>query len=271
MKSTKSFSARDIMGSKGIKPLVMVTAYDALMASMCEESGCLDMLLVGDSLGNVVAGQTSTLPVTLDDILYHARCVRRGASSMFLVADLPFMTYPYPRDRALEAICRVMQDTGVQAVKMEGASPAILELVEQSVQMGAPVMGHIGLTPQQQAIDGLRRKGRSEAEAQALLEQGLALQAAGVFALVLECIQQDVAATITRTLRIPTIGIGSGPRCDGQVLVYSDLLGLTRDPPPFVKPLANMRHMVMETLRAFKSQVEAAGQVSTHAPPKISH
>lgn len=207
-------------------PLVMVTAYDYPGALHAQNAG-VDLLLVGDSLGNVVLGYDSTAPVTLNDIIHHARAARRGAPDTFLIADLPFGTYHTGVTDAMRHAVRVIQETGADAVKLEGASPEILEVITTLTRNGIPVMGHVGLTPQTAtAQGGLRVQGRDGAGAQAVLDTAQAVQDAGAFALVLEVIPARLARVITSRLHIPTIGIGAGPHCKGQVLVTHDLLGV---------------------------------------------
>jgi 3-methyl-2-oxobutanoate hydroxymethyltransferase len=250
-------TARQITKQKGRQKLTVLTCYDALTAQIFNENNELDMLLVGDSLGNVVCGESSTVPVTLDQIIYHAKLVRRGAPNLFLVGDLPFMTYPFPEAQSLENIKRLIQETRVEAVKLEGASQPILNVIEKSVLMGCAVMGHIGVTPQQVNKVGYRRQGKNNLEKTKLLNEAKDLEQAGVFALVLECVESDIAGEITRTLNVPTIGIGSGNYCDGQVWVTPDLLGLVTEPPPFMKPLGNLRSQIQETTQEYIKRVHA--------------
>jgi 3-methyl-2-oxobutanoate hydroxymethyltransferase len=219
--------------------IVMVTAYDATFARMLDEGGA-DALLVGDSLGMVVQGLPSTLPVTVDDILYHTRAVARGARRAHIVADMPFMSYQVSPEDALRNAGPLLSEGGAHAVKLEGgraAAPAIRRIVAA----GIPVMGHVGLTPQSvHAMGGFKVQGRTEEAAEQVLGEARAVVEAGAYALVLEGIPDDLAGRITRELPIPTIGIGAGPACDGQVLVCYDLLGLTPDRTPrFVKQYDN--------------------------------
>ncbi|MFC4452778.1 3-methyl-2-oxobutanoate hydroxymethyltransferase [Deinococcus sonorensis] len=208
------------------EPLVMVTAYDYPGAMHAQQAG-VDLLLVGDSLGNVVLGYDSTAPVTLDDIIHHARAARRGAPETFLVADMPFGTYHTGVTDAMRHAVRVIQQTGADAVKMEGSSPEVLEATRTLTRNGVPVMGHVGLLPQTAtAQGGMKVQGRDEAGARQVLEAALSVQEAGAFAVVLEVIPARLARVITERLHIPTIGIGAGPHCRGQVLVTHDLLGV---------------------------------------------
>ena len=236
--------------------LVVVTAYDALFARLVEDGG-VDALLVGDSVGNVVAGYDTTLQVTLDQMIYHASAVRRGSSRALLVADMPFLTYQVSEASALRNCGRMMQETGVQAVKMEGGSPELASTVRALVRVGIPVMGHLGFTPQSEhALGGPRVQGRRPDSAAALVEAARRLEDAGAFAVVLELIPAALAATVTEALRIPTIGIGAGPSCDGQVLVLHDMLGLNdRFTPRYLKHYATLATDVRSAIRAFGDEV----------------
>ncbi|MCO6453628.1 MAG: 3-methyl-2-oxobutanoate hydroxymethyltransferase [Caldilineales bacterium] len=213
------------------EPIVMLTAYDYTSAKLAAHAG-VDLLLVGDSLGMVIQGYETTLPVTLDDIIYHTRAVVRGAPATLVVADMPFMTYQVSPEQALTNAGRVMQESGAQAVKLEGGQ-AMAETVRRLVEVGIPVMGHIGLTPQSvNQLGGWRVQGRNPAEAERLIADALALEAAGAFGIVLELVPIELAAAITARLTIPTIGIGAGPHCDGQVQVFHDIIGLFEDFQP---------------------------------------
>ncbi|HZV51710.1 MAG TPA: 3-methyl-2-oxobutanoate hydroxymethyltransferase [Candidatus Dormibacteraeota bacterium] len=233
----------------------MLTAYDYPTARMAEEAG-IPVLLVGDSLGNVVLGYPTTVFVTLEDVLHHARAVARGASSALLVGDLPFMSYQPSLERAITSAGRLVQEGGMHAVKLEGAGPS-LEVVRRLTQIGIPVMAHLGLTPQSvHALGGFRVQARTEEAAERLLQDACELEAAGAFSLVLEAVPAEVAERVTAALRIPTIGIGAGPHCDGQVLVAHDLLGLTRGRTPrFVKRYADLGDQAVEAMRAFAREV----------------
>ncbi|GBF05764.1 3-methyl-2-oxobutanoate hydroxymethyltransferase, panB [Deinococcus aerius] len=240
------------------EPLVMVTAYDYPGGRHAEAAG-VDLILVGDSLGNVVLGYDSTAPVTLDDMIHHARAVRRGAKDTFLVVDLPFGTYHTGVTDAMRSAVRVIQETGADAVKMEGSSPEVLEVVSVLSRNGVPVMGHVGLMPQTAtAQGGLKVQGRDEESARRTLEGALALEAAGAFAVVLEAIPARLARLITERLRIPTIGIGAGVHCRGQVLVYHDLLGLYEgDEKKLAKRYAELGKGAREAISAYAREVRA--------------
>lgn len=220
--------------------ITMLTAYDATMARLLDAAG-IDVLLVGDSLGMVVLGYEDTIPVTMDDMLHHTRAVVRGARRSLVVADLPFLTYHASESEAIRNAGRLMQEGGASAVKMEGGT-AIAQTVRRIVDAGIPVMGHIGLTPQSvRAVGGFRYTGRTPEEADRLLTDARAVQDAGAFAVVLECMAGDAAARITSELKIPTIGIGAGALCDGQVLVSYDMAGLFEGfTPRFVKRYADL-------------------------------
>ena len=206
----------------------MVTAYDYTAARIADAAG-IPIILVGDSLGMVVLGYDSTIPVTMDDMVRHTRMVSRGASDALIVADLPFMAYQVDANEAMRNAGRLMQEGGAHTVKMEGGV-AIADTVRRIVDAGAPVMGHIGLTPQSvNALGGYRVQGRTRATARRLLDDAVALQDAGAYSVVLECVPSPLARIITERLSIPTIGIGAGPDCDGQVQVFHDMLGLFSD------------------------------------------
>jgi len=205
------------------EPISVLTAYDYPSAKLAEEAG-IDVILVGDSLGNVVLGYDTTLPVTLEDMIYHSRAVRRGAQNTFIVTDLPFMAYRISAGDTLRNAGRIMQETGVQAVKMEGGADIAHE-VDTCVRAGIPVMGHIGLTPQSvHQIGGYKVQGKEDADVRRLIEDAKALEQAGAFAVVLELVTDQAAKAVSEQLSIPTIGIGAGTNCDGQVLVYHDIL-----------------------------------------------
>jgi 3-methyl-2-oxobutanoate hydroxymethyltransferase len=250
--TVRDFIARKANGEK----LVVVTAYDALFGRLVDESG-VDAVLVGDSLGNVVAGLDSTLPVTLDQMIYHARMARRGVERALLIVDMPFLTYQVGTERALLNGGRMMQETEAQALKLEGASPSILDVVRALTSIGIPVMGHLGFTPQSvHALGGYRVQGREEAAAQRLVEDARALEEAGVFSIVLELMPAAVAARVTEAVSVPTIGIGAGAGCDGQVLVLPDLLGLNdRFTPKFLKRYASLAEDVRSAIGKFGEDV----------------
>lgn len=254
---TRRLTTRDIRAKKRSgEKLAMLTAYDHVTAGLLDQAG-IDMLLVGDSLGNVVLGYETTIPVTLDDMIRHAAAVQRGSRQALVVCDLPFGAATDP-DTALRSAVAVMQHSGVQAIKIEGgvaAAPIVRRLVEQ----GIAVMAHIGLTPQSvHQLGGYYRHGKSEDAAQALIDAAKALEAAGAFAIVLEMVVPELAADITAMLEIPTIGIGSGPDCAGQVLVLNDLIGLGLKPPPsFAKPKADVATIVRDAASAYIAEVKA--------------
>ncbi|MEJ7809249.1 MAG: 3-methyl-2-oxobutanoate hydroxymethyltransferase [Gemmatimonadaceae bacterium] len=255
----KVVSVRDFVTRKGAgEKLVLTTAYDALFGRLVDEAG-VDAILVGDSLGNVIAGHSSTLPVTLDDMIYHAMAVRRGVTRAMLIVDLPFLTYQVSAEQALENCGRVMRETGAQAVKMEGGGDDVLRAIRAVVGVGVPVMGHLGFTPQSvHAIGGFRVQGRSTADAERIVAQARKLEEAGVFALVLELLPSSLAAEVTSAVSVPTIGIGAGAACDGQVLVLHDLLGLNdRFTPKFLKRYASMADEVRSAVSDYRDDVRA--------------
>jgi len=235
--------------------IVMLTAYDASMARLLDRAG-VDVLLVGDSLGMVIMGCENTLPVTLEAMLHHVRAVRRGARRALVVADMPFMSYQVSVAEAVRNAGRLIQEGGASAVKLEGGRP-VLDVVRRLTEIGIPVMGHLGLVPQSvHQLGGFRPRARDEREAERLLEEARELEQAGAFALVLESIPAEVARSVTQALSIPTIGIGAGPHCDGQVLVSYDVFGLYEGPlPPFVKQYARLGELMVEAARAYAEDV----------------
>ena len=234
--------------------IAVLTAYDYLFARLVDGAG-VDVVLVGDSLGQVVLGLDSTLPVTLDDMIHHARAVRRGVERALLVVDLPFLTYQVSREDAVRNAGRVLQETCASAVKLEGGSPAIAETVRTLVEAGIPVMGHLGFTPQSQHTLGVRVQAKEAACARRLIEDALALEAAGAFAVVLELVPAELAAEVTKRLRVPTIGIGAGAGCDGQVQVWHDLLGLFETSPRHARRYAEIGAAIESAIRAYASDV----------------
>jgi 3-methyl-2-oxobutanoate hydroxymethyltransferase len=248
----RDFHLRRERGEK----LVMVAAYDAIFARLADDAG-VDAVLVGDSLGNVVAGLDSTLPVTLDQMIYHGAAVRRGLRRAMLVVDMPFLTYQVSAEDAVRNCGRVMQETGAQAVKLEGSGPRAEAAVRAVTEVGVPVMGHLGFTPQSvHALGGARVQGREEAAAEALLEGALRLQEAGAFSIVLELVPAALAARVTEALSIPTIGIGAGASCSGQVLVMHDLLGFTEGfSPRYLRRYATMAEEARDAVKRFGADV----------------
>jgi 3-methyl-2-oxobutanoate hydroxymethyltransferase len=247
---------RDIqrMKDKGER-IPMLTAYDYTTAQMIDAAG-IPMILVGDSLGMVVLGYSSTVPVTLDDIIHHTKPVVRGAQRALIVGDMPFLTYTSP-EQALQTAGRLLQEAGCQAVKLEGGA-AVVSSVARLVAAGIPVMGHLGFTPQSVNTLGMRVQGRSVAAARQLIEDARALQAAGAFAVVLELVPEQLARAVTERLHIPTIGIGAGAGCDGQVQVVHDMLGLYNDfVPKHTKRYRSLGDEIRAAVRDYASEVRA--------------
>jgi 3-methyl-2-oxobutanoate hydroxymethyltransferase len=250
------------------EPVTMVTAYDYPTARMADEAG-FDAILVGDSLAMVVLGHPDTLAVTMDEMLHHARAVRRGASRALLIGDMPFMSYQADEAEALRNAGRFVKEAGMEAVKLEGGR-AMAPAVRRIVRAGIPVQGHLGLTPQSvNALGGFKVQGRTAAAARSLLEDALALEDAGCFSLVLESVPDRVAALITDRVSIPTIGIGAGAGTSGQVLVLHDVLGLfDRFTPRFVKRYAELGEAARAALEAFRADVQArAFPAAQHSYP----
>lgn len=236
------------------RSIVALTAWDYSIARLLDAAG-VDLILVGDSLGMVALGYETTLPVTLDEMIHHAKAVRRGVKQALVVCDLPFLSYQESVQQAIHSAGRVLKETGVQAVKVEGGYPVMAETVARMVQAGIPVLGHVGLTPQSVHQLGWRQQGKTPAAAEGIMAQAIALQQAGAFAVVLEHIPADLAAKITEKLQIPTIGIGAGKHCDGQVLVTADLLGLSEKLPPFAKAYANLQETITQAVQNFGTEV----------------
>ncbi len=244
--------ARKSSGQK----IAMLTAYDATMARLLDEGGA-DILLVGDSVGMVVQGLPNTLPVTLDEICYHSRAVARGTRRAQIVGDMPFMSFQVSSEKALEAAGKLMKEGAAEAVKLEGGED-VAEHVHRIVRAGIPVMGHVGLTPQSvHAMGGFRVQGKTEDDAERVLRDARTLEEAGAYAIVLEGIPADLAQRITEHVSVPTIGIGAGPHCDGQVLVCYDFLGMFRDlQPKFVKRFAELGEAVVQATRDYVDEVQ---------------
>jgi 3-methyl-2-oxobutanoate hydroxymethyltransferase len=237
------------------RKIVALTAYDALFAHLLDQAG-VDIVLVGDSVNTVLAGQDTTLSATLEQMIYHGRMVRAGVERALVIVDLPFLSYQVSVEEAKRNAGRVMQLTGANGVKLEGGR-AMQATVRALVEIGIPVMGHIGYTPQSvHALGGARVQGRGEQAAERILADAQALEEAGAFAVVLELMPSDVAARVSQALTIPTIGIGSGPACDGQVLVLHDMLGLNeRFQAKFVKAYADLAEQVRAAVRQYAEEV----------------
>jgi len=250
--TVRTLAARKRRGER----IAMLTAYDFAFARIFDQSG-IDVLLVGDSLGNVVQGHATTLPVTLDEMVYHTRLVTRGCRRALVVGDMPFGSYQVSPEDAVRSAIRFVKEGGAQAVKLEGGV-AMAETIARITRAEIPVMGHVGLTPQAvHRMGGFRVQGRGADEASRVLADAEAVQQAGAFAVVLEGMPAELAAEITRKLEIPTIGIGAGPHCDGQVLVLHDMLGLNDWTPSFVKQYADLGAAAARAARAFAEDVAA--------------
>ncbi len=235
------------------RSIVALTAWDYAIAQILDAAG-IDLILVGDSMAAVL-GYETTLPITLEEMLHHAASVRLGVKQALLVVDLPFLTYQESISQAIHSAGRVLKETGAQAVKMEGGYPRMIETVKSVVEAGIPVMGHVGLTPQSVHQLGLRQQGKTPGDGERILDQAIALEQAGAFSLVLEHIPAELAKHITQKLTIPTIGIGAGLNCDGQVLVTADVLGLSLKQPPFSKSYANLQEIITKAVQDFSVEV----------------
>ena len=235
------------------KKICVLTAWDAISSSMVEASGA-DVLLVGDSLGMVVLGHSTTLPVTLDQMLHHTKAVCRGfckplSKQPLVVCDLPFLSYQCGEDKAVEAAGTLLKNSCASAVKLEGAEPETLSVIQRLIRMGIPVMGHLGLTPQSVHQLGYKSQARDKESQDKILEDSRRLQESGCFAIVLEHVPGEIATRLKKDLTIPVIGIGAGSDCDGQVIVTADLLGLSIQQPPFAKPLLPGRELCIDALK----------------------
>ena len=257
-------------------PISVLTAWDALSGAVVAEAGA-DAVLVGDSLAMVVLGHATTLPVTLDEMLHHTRAVGRGVAAVcgpqqqpLLITDLPFLSYQCNPDEAVAAAGRVLKETPAAAVKLEGAEPETLAVINRMVRSGIPVMGHIGLTPQSVHRLGYRRQGTDPASQERLCRQAHALAEAGCFALVLEHVPDALADRLRRELDVPVIGIGAGTNCDGQVRVTADLLGLTPQQPPFSPPLVQGRQLAVQALQRWIAEQRHPTTPATGAAPHCS-
>lgn len=265
------FSRKSSKDNK-FKPISAITAYDFTFARLIDETE-IDIILIGDSLASVIQGQPNTLPVTLEEMIYHAKCVCKAVGRALTVADMPFLSYQISKERALEGAGRLLKETGVASVKLEGGIN-IADTIEHLVKFDIPVMGHVGLTPQSyHRMGGHRVQGRlhdsenqSAGSYERLIEDALAVEKAGAFALVVECVPVDLAREITDKVSIPTIGIGAGSSCDGQILVMHDLLGLEdRKKPKFVKNYANMASLVKDSISQYVQEVQS------HTYPSAEH
>ena len=246
-----------IMMKENGEKISMLTAYDASFASLIDATG-IEIILVGDSLGNVLLGYDSTVPVTMEEMLHHCKAVRRGTSKAFLVGDMPFMSYQVTQSESVANAGRFLKEAGCDAVKLEGGTE-VCDTVKAIVRAGIPVMGHIGLTPQTASqLGGYKVQGRDADSARILLQSARDLEQAGAFSLVLECIPAQLSEAITKTISIPTIGIGAGKHCDGQVLVTHDMVGMfEKFIPSFVKQYAHLASQIREAIATYKKEVKS--------------
>jgi 3-methyl-2-oxobutanoate hydroxymethyltransferase len=253
--AVRPIRVRDLLEKKRNRErIVMLTVYDATMARLLDRAG-IDVFLVGDSLGMVIEGHDTTLPVTLDAMLHHTQAVARGTKRAFVVADMPFLTYQVTVSEAVRNGGRLIQEGGAAAVKLEGGR-AVLEVIERLVDAGVPVMGHLGLMPQHvHELSGFRMQAKEPRDADRLIEEARMIEQAGAFSLVLESIPDEVAACVTAEVGIPTIGIGAGPHCDGQVLVCYDAFGLNEAVPPFAKQYAHLGRLMVDAAKEYAAEV----------------
>lgn len=262
---SRAVTVRDIRDRKGKEPVVVVTAYDVLFGRLVDQAG-VDIVLVGDSAGNVVAGFETTLPVTLDHMIYHGAAVCRGVSRALVAVDMPFLTYQIDTELALANAGRLLVETGAQAVKLEGGTERIAATIARLVEIGIPVIGHLGFTPQSVNAIGIRVQGREAEDEERILAEAKRLDEAGAFAIVLELMPAKLAERITESVSAVTIGIGAGPACDGQVLVLPDMLGLNEGfSPRFLKRYANLAETVRDAVRTYGDDVRQ------HRYPSADH
>jgi 3-methyl-2-oxobutanoate hydroxymethyltransferase len=268
----RKVTAPDLRARKGNgPPIAMVTAYDYTMARLVDEAG-VDMILVGDSLGMVVQGLANTIPVTLDEICYHGRAVARGLARAHVVGDMPFMSYQVSPVQAVESAGKLMKDGMFESVKLEGGED-FAEHVARIVRAGIPVVGHVGLLPQSvHALGGFKVQGRGDEAAEKIVRDAIAIEQAGAFAIVLEAVPPDVAERITAEVSVPTIGIGAGPACDGQVLVCTDLLGMVRGhQPKFAKRFAEIGDAIVGAVRSYVDEVQTGTFPAREHQYKANH
>ena len=236
------------------KSIAALTASDYAIAKLLDKAG-VDLILVGDSLAMVALGYKNTLPVTLDDMIHHAQAVGRGVSNALLIVDMPFLSYQVSTEEAMRSAGRIFKETDTKGIKLEGGYPDMVKTIRKIVQAGMPVMGHVGLTPQSVHRIGYRVQGGTPEAAEEILHQAKELVEAGIFALLLENIPAELAAKITQLIPVPTIGIGAGQECDGQILVTHDVLGLSDYAPPFAKKYADLQNTITEAVRAYCEDV----------------
>ena len=268
----KKVTIPDLLKMKqGNRKITVLTAYDFPIAVALEKAA-IDIILVGDSLGNVVLGYDSTVPVTMDEMIHHTKAVNRGRKKSLLVADMPFMSFNITPRKTIINAGRFIKEAGADAVKLEGANPHIISIVKAVVRAGIPVMGHLGLTPQTAtALGGYKVQGKDTKSADIIMRQAIALEQAGCFSIVFECIPETLADEITKKLKIPTIGIGAGKGCDGQVLVTYDLLGFSDGfTPKFVKKYADISTQISKAIENFKEDVEK-GNFPGPEPDAVRH
>lgn len=239
------------------KKITMLTAYDYPLASLVDRAG-IDMILVGDSVGNVVLGYETTIPVTMDEMIHHSKAVRRAVKYALLVGDMPFMSFNVSIEETIKNAGRFVKEAGCEAVKLEGGNEVSVAAAAAIVKAGIPCVGHLGLTPQTATqLGGFKVQGKDSEKAHEIIEQAIALEKAGCFCIILECVPAELAKTVTHKLKVPTIGIGAGIHCDGQVLVTHDAVGLfERFTPKFVKKYINLSPMILDALKNYKEEVE---------------
>jgi len=253
----KKITLAQLQAMKTQEKITMVTAYSYSIAKVLEEAQ-IELILVGDSLGNVFQGQENTLGVTIEEMIYHSKIVRRGAPQSFIVVDMPFMSFQVSAEQTLINAGKIMKEANPNAVKLEGASEVVLESIKKITTAGIPVMGHLGFTPQSvNALSGYKIQGKLPPAAQQIINEAKAVEAAGAFSLVLEMIPAELAKTITNVLKIPVISCGAGPHCDGQVLVIDDILGLSAKSPKFAKQYTAAHTLFLNAVTSYAQEVKS--------------
>ncbi len=245
-------TAEKICSLKGVRRINCLTAYNYLFAKIIDETGLIDIILVGDSMNEVIFGERNTTTIPLDIMIWCAKSVRRAVKNAMVVFDMPFGTF-YSKEEALKNVVKIIKETDVDAVKIEGGKDKA-DIIKEIVNMGIPVMGHVGLLPQRVRITGYKKQGKTEESVKLIFEDSKAVEEAGAFSVVLEGIEENLAGRITRELKIPTIGIASGPMCDGKIAVLEDILGLTQPTPKHIKPYDNLALRIKEIVKKYASE-----------------
>lgn len=245
-------TTENIVSYKGKKKIICLTAYNYLFAKLIDQTELVDIILVGDSMNEVLFGERNTTTISLDVMIWCARSVRKAVKNSMVVFDMPFGTF-HTKDAALQNVVRIIKETDVDAVKIEGGKDKT-EIIDAIVKIGIPVMGHIGLLPQRVRITGYRKQGKTEESAKSIIDDAKAVEEAGAFSVVLEAVDEKLAEKITQSIKIPTIGIASGEKCDGKIAVLEDILGITQPPPKHIKPYDNLAERIIEAVKKYATE-----------------